>query len=140
MNLIDQYKDQLHNRRAAVIIGLVGLAAVHIMDLPAKWTEAFYIAVMYLGAIAFAVVLVERLVVKVSKLDYLAAAALSISVLMGYVVNRTLGMPGATEDIGNWFEPLGLLSLAIEAFAVWHSVHGYLLARKISQLELQPSS
>jgi len=105
------------------------------MDLPGKWTETFYIAVMYLGAIAFAAFLVDRLVVKVSTRDYLASAALSAMVLIGYVVNRTVGMPGSTDDIGNWFEPLGLLSLAIELFSVWHSVNGYLLARKIGQLQ-----
>ena len=34
-------------------------------------------------------------------------------------------MPGAKEDIGNWFEPLGFLSIVIELFAVWHSLHAY---------------
>lgn len=137
MEKIEKLKEQLHNRRVAVIIGLVGLAAVHIMDLPGKWTETFYIALMYLGAIAFSAFLVDRLVVKVSTRDYLASAALSAMVLIGYVVNRTVGMPGSTEDIGNWFEPLGLLSLAVELFSVWHSVNGYLLARKIGQLQAE---
>jgi len=135
MKTLEQLKEQLHNRRVAVIIGLVGLAAVHILDLPAKWSETFYIAVMYMGVIAFSAFLVDRLVVKVSTRDYLASAALSVMVLLGYVVNRTVGMPGATDDIGNWFEPLGLLSLAIEVFAVWHSIHGYLIARKVSRIQ-----
>lgn len=136
MDNLEKLKEQLRNRRVAVIIGLVGLAAVHIMDLPGKWTETFYyIAVMYLGVIAFSAFLVHRLVVKVSTRDYLASAALSAMVLLGYVVNRTVCMPGSTEDIGNWFEPLGLLSLAIEVFSVWHSLNGYLLARKFGQLQ-----
>lgn len=132
-NTESDLRSQLHNRRSAVIIGLVGLVAVHILDLPAKWEETFYMAIMYLGIIAFAAFLIERLVVKVSKRDYLASAVLSVGVLLGYVVNRTVGMPGAMGDIGNWFEPLGLLSIAVEIFAVWHSVNGYLVARKIDQ-------
>lgn len=131
MKSVEQLKEQLHNRRVAVIIGLVGLAAVHIMDLPSKWNETFYIAVMYMGVIAFSAFLVDRLIVKVSTRDYLASAALSTMVLLGYIVNRTVGMPGSTGDIGNWFEPLGLLSLAIEVFAVWHSMHAYFVARQI---------
>lgn len=131
---IASLKRQLHNRRSAVILGLVGLAGVHIMDLPAKWTETFYMAVMYLGIIAFSAFLIERLVVKVSSRDYLAAALLSVMVLLGYIVNRTVGMPGAMGDIGNWFEPLGLLSIAIEMFAVWHSVAGFLVSRRIKTL------
>ena len=122
----------LHNRRSAVIMGLLGIAAVHILDLPAKWSETFYMALMYIGLIAFAAFLIERLIVKVSNRDYLASALLSVLVLVGYIVNRTLGMPGATDDIGNWFEPLGLLSIAIEIFAVWQSVAAYLVSRRIS--------
>jgi len=33
-----------------------------------------------------------------------------------------IGMPGATDDIGNWLEPLGLLSLLVEGFVVWQSL------------------
>jgi hypothetical protein len=32
----------------------------------------------------------------------------------GYAVNRTWGMPGAMDDVGNWLEPLGLASLFVE--------------------------
>jgi len=70
-------------------------------------------------------------VVKTSKRDYLASSFLSISVLLGYIVNRSIGMPGATEDVGNWFEPLGFLSIVIELFAVWHSVHAFRTIQKI---------
>jgi hypothetical protein len=104
------------------------------MDLPAKWIETFYMAVMYVGIIGLAFLIIERLVVKVSTRDYLLSAILSLGVLLGYIVNRTVGMPGATGDIGNWFEPLGLLSIAIELFAVWHSVNGYIIARRIETL------
>ena len=107
------------------------------MDLPGKWEETFYLALGYIAIIAVAAVLIERLTVRGSRLDYLASAALSSAVLVGFVVNRTVGMPGATGDIGNWFEPLGMLSLGIEIFAVWHSVVGYLTIRKIEVLTAQ---
>jgi hypothetical protein len=131
---VSSLKTQLHNRRSAVIFGLLGLAGVHIMDLPAKWSETFYMAIMYIGIVAFAAFLIERLIVKVSSRDYLASALLSIAVLFGYVINRTIGMPGAMGDIGNWFEPLGLLSIAIELFAVWQSLAGYLVYRKLARI------
>jgi hypothetical protein len=129
----DQLEKELHNRRVCVIIGLVGVAAVHIADLPGKWHEVNYIAWMYIAVIAAVAIGIERLVVKVSKRDYLASSFLSISVIIGYVVNRTVGMPGAKDDIGNWLEPLGLLSLFVEAFAVWHSVNAYLVIRKLEK-------
>ncbi len=137
MKNLEQLKQELHNRRTAVTIGLIGIVGVHIADLPPKWEEARYIAWMYIGAIIFGLFLIDRLVVKTSKRDYLASSFLSISVLLGYIVNRTVGMPGAKDDIGNWFEPLGFLSIVIELFAVWHSVHAY---RTISAIEKQRST
>lgn len=44
-------------------------------------------------------------------------------------------MPGATEDIGNWFEPLGLLSLFIEVFAVWHALNAYKVIKRIESIK-----
>lgn len=131
MKNLEQLKQELHNRRTAVTIGLVGIVGVHLADLPAKWEETRYIAWMYIGAVIFGLFLVDRLVVKTSKRDYLASSFLSISVLVGYIINRSIGMPGAKEDIGNWFEPLGFLSIVIELFAVWHSVHAFLTIQKI---------
>ena len=127
----------LHNRRSNVILGLFGLAGVHVMDLPAKWEETFYIAIAYILVIIFCAVVIERLTVKGSVLDYLGAAGASIAVLLGYVVNRTVGMPGAMGDIGNWFEPLGLLSIAVELFAVWHSLLGLMTIIQVNRLKVQ---
>ena len=49
---------------------------------------------------------------------WLAATALAAAVLLGYVVNRSVGLPGAMDDIGNWREPLGLASMFVEAVVV----------------------
>jgi len=130
---VAQLNQELHNRRTAVTIGLMGIVGVHLADLPAKWEETRYIAWMYIGAIIAGLFLIDRLVVKTSKRDYFASSFLSISVLLGYVVNRSIGMPGAKGDIGNWFEPLGFLSIVIELFAVWHSVHAFQTIRAIEK-------
>jgi len=34
------------------------------------------------------------------------------------VLSRTTGLPNATDDIGNWTEPLGLASLVVEGCVV----------------------
>lgn len=137
---LTELRTRLHNRRSAVILGLVGLAGVHVMDLPAKFTETPYLGYAYIGIILFAAVVIERLTVKGSYLDYLGAAGVSLAVLGGYIINRTVGMPGAMEDIGNWFEPLGLLSIAIELFAVWHSVAAFSTLTTIQRLEKESSN
>ena len=44
---------------------------------------------------------------------------LSLGVAAGpfvsYMLSRGLGLPGYTDDIGNWAEPLGVVSLVVEA-------------------------
>lgn len=110
------------SRRIAVGLGLATVAAIHILDLPGKLAETPYLGVIYIVLISAAFVLTERLFVVGSRLDFIAAAALSAAVIVAFTINRTVGMPGATGDIGNWLEPLGLLSLVVEAFVLWQSV------------------
>ncbi len=109
-------------RSGAVLLGLTGIIAVHVMDLPGKFSEVPYIGLLYLGIIAAAGYLIHRIVSGPTRRDFLASAALAGAVILGYVVNRTVGMPGATDDIGNWFEPLGLLSLVVEGWVVVSSL------------------
>ena len=110
------------SRRIAVGLGLATVAAIHILDLPGKLAETPYLGVIHIVLIIAAFVLTERLFVVGSRLDFIAAAALSAAVIVAFTINRTVGMPGATGDIGNWLEPLGLLSLVVEAFVLWQSI------------------
>jgi hypothetical protein len=117
-------------RKFSTIVGLAGIAAIHIMDLPGKFSETPYLAWAYLGMIAASFILIERIVKNPKRIDFLAAAGLAASVLAGFVVNRTIGMPGAMGDIGNWFEPLGFLSLFVEGFTIWQALAGFAIFGK----------
>jgi hypothetical protein len=43
-----------------------------------------------------------------------AAALVAGSTLLGYVMSRTVGLPGLPAEPENWFEPLGVVSVAAE--------------------------
>lgn len=111
----------------AVLIGLAGIIAIHVMDLQGKIEETPYLGLGYIAVCLVAGFLMVRLVSGPTRRDYLAAAALSAAVFLGFVVNRTVGMPGAMGDVGNWMEPLGLLSLVVEAFTCVMAVRGAML-------------
>ena len=51
------------------------------------------------------------------------------AVIVFFVLDRTVGLPNATADIGNWVEPLGLASLVVEGFVVAIGLGGFLAAR-----------
>ncbi len=117
-------------RRVAVGLALAVTAAIHVLDLPGKIEEVPYLAVAYGVLIIAAIVIMERIFRRGVLVDYLAAAALGSAVIVAFVINRTVGMPGATDDIGNWLEPLGLLSLVVEAFVVWQATAAVALLRR----------
>lgn len=113
-------------RRTLVAGGLFGVAAVHLVDLPDKMAEVPYLGWAYIGLIIASLVLAEFVALRPDKRLMGAAAALSASVILGFVVNRTVGMPNAMEDIGNWGEPLGMISLLIEAAVVWLGIRAWM--------------
>lgn len=115
--------------RATVAAGLAAVAAIHAVDAVGKWTETRYIFWMYVAAIVGAIVIAGGVVFTRSRLALLAAAGLAGSVLLGFVVDRTIGMPNATGDIGNWTEPLGLTSMVVEAATIAVALGGLAMRR-----------
>jgi hypothetical protein len=114
--------------RAATAIGLGGIAVIHAVDSVGKWSETRYLFWMYMALIAGAVVTAAGVLFSHSPRWLLAAAGLAASVFAGYVINRTVGLPQATGDIGNWTEPLGLASLLVEGFVIAVAVSGHVTA------------
>ncbi len=45
---------------------------------------------------------------------WLLAAGVATGPMVGYVLTRSTGLPGDMDDKGNWTQPLGMLSLAVE--------------------------
>jgi hypothetical protein len=105
-------------RRGLGAAGLLGIALIHVLDLPGKLEETPYLGVGYIALIAGCLLAAEWLVRRESIVGWLLGGGLAAATLLGYGVNRTIGLPGATDDIGNWLEPLGLASLFVEALVV----------------------
>lgn len=121
-SIVHKEVEQNALRRGATIVGLLSIALIHVLDLPGKWAETRYLGIGYVLVIAASLILAEIISTRNDKRAMYGSAALAIAVLAGYIINRTVGMPNATEDIGNWGEPLGLASLFVEAITVWVTV------------------
>jgi hypothetical protein len=122
--------------RATAAVGLAGIALIHLLDSIGKWSETRYLFWMYVALMIASLATAGWVLFTRSRTALLAAAAVAASALVGYVVNRTVGMPGATEDIGNWTEPLGLASLFVEGAVVAAALAGLGAARKTAALTL----
>ena|SRR5437879_2717490 len=58
-----------------------------------------------------------------------AESRLAAATIAGYTLSRTVGLPAATDDVGNWTEALGLASLFVEGALVLLSVEMVLKGR-----------
>src|SRR2546421_1024907 len=104
--------------RVVAVVGLCGVALIHLLDAPGKFTETPYMGWMYVGLIVASLALAGTLLRTSNRRAWLAAAALPATVIAGYTLSRTTGLPQATGDIGNWGEPLGIASLFVEGSLV----------------------
>jgi hypothetical protein len=104
--------------RSVAVIGLAGVALIHLLDLPGQLGETPYIFVLYLALMIASVALAAVLIGTSDARAWAAATALSALVIIVYVLSRTSGLPSSTDDIGNWSDPLGIASLFVEGSLV----------------------
>lgn len=109
--------------RAAGVVGLAGLGLIHLLDLPSKLDETPYIGWMYIALIVGAILCAFELMRTGSDAAWAAAALLALAAMIGYTLTRTVGLPAATGDLGNWLEPLGLASLFVEGILICLGVY-----------------
>ena len=104
--------------RTIAVVGLAGVALIHLLDLPGKFSETPYLAWMYIALILGCLAAAAALIRASDARAWAAAVLLPLGALVGYTLTRTVGLPQAMGDIGNWTEPLGLASLFVEASLV----------------------
>jgi hypothetical protein len=100
--------------RGVAVVGLAGVALIHLIDAPGKFTETPYMGWMYVGLIASCLVVAALLIRHGDRRAWAAALVLPALVLVGFVLSRTTGLPQAHDDVGNWGEPLGIASMFVE--------------------------
>lgn len=104
-------------RRATAALLCLGVSVIHVFDqggVPGSkdptYVGAGYYALEIIGVIA-ALLLIQSS----SILGWLLTLGVAAGPIVGYLLSRGPGLPDYTDDKGNWFEPLGLFSLLVEA-------------------------
>ncbi|MGH3781667.1 MAG: hypothetical protein ACRDRO_13870 [Pseudonocardiaceae bacterium] len=102
--------------RTVGVLGCLAVAAIHVLDqggVPGtKGPE--YVQIMYYALEVAGVVVAALLLTKKARVGWLLALGVAAGPIVGYVLSRGPGMPDYTDDIGNWAEPLGVVSLVVE--------------------------
>jgi hypothetical protein len=123
--------------RVVAIAALGGIALIHILQLPDALAAEGYVGGLFIAAIVACIVLAAAMT-RMSDIRLLeAAGGLAALILIGYIVSRTVGLPGFTQDMGNWSEPLGLVSMVVEGLLVCVAAAGLTLTAGASERSVQ---
>lgn len=109
---------------------LLGVAEIHFLDVFDKFDESAAQGWMFASLIVGCLVATLALVHRSTLLVWTLAALCGAAPIAGYIVSRSLGLAGVTDDIGNWKEPLGLASLSVEGSLLLVSIYGFLNTRR----------
>ncbi|HEY6713922.1 MAG TPA: hypothetical protein VI055_16800 [Rubrobacter sp.] len=96
------------------LIVVVGL--IHLINSPEDLAEGSYTGVLYLANF-FGAILAAIGIYRGRSWGWALGALVSVGAFVGYVISRTIGLPGLPVE-EEWLEPLGLLSLLVEALFV----------------------
>lgn len=105
-------------QRWVVAAATVVATAAHVPVIGPHLDEAPYMGVLFViltGACAF---LAIAAVVRDSQVIYALTVLTCGLALIGYAATRLVAFPMLADDVGNWVEPLGVVSVISEAIAV----------------------
>jgi hypothetical protein len=102
--------------RVLGVLGCLAVAAIHVLDqggLPGA-KDPQYVLTLYYALEAAGVAAAALLLTLLARLGWLLTLGVALGPILGYVLSRGPGLPNYTDDIGNWTEPLGVISLVVE--------------------------
>ena len=104
--------------RAVTVIGLIAVGIIHAVEIPGAVSGAVWLTIGFCLLAVIAPGIGLWLLLRPSLLAWEFAGACCALAAAGYVLTRSLPMPGDAGDVGNWMEPLGVSSLIIEGVIV----------------------
>jgi hypothetical protein len=100
--------------RGLAIVGLLGVALIHVLDAIPTFSELPYKGWLYISLIVGSLIVAGLLVRGGTRRTWGATAGLALGAVAAFVYSRTVGLPGAADDVGNWAEPIGVAALFVE--------------------------
>ncbi len=98
---------------SVVVIALIGV--VHLLMVPQEYDEVPYMGLLF-GLNFIAAVVAAIGIYRQANWGWLLGVSIAIGSVLGYTLSRTVGLPGM--DVEEWLQPLGVLSLVIEALFI----------------------
>jgi len=104
--------------RAVAVAGLVVIALIHVLQSPDAFDEVGYLGALFIAVTVACGIVAAALTRTTDSRVWAAAGGLAGLILLGYIISRSVGLPGFTGDIGEWAEPPGLVAMVVEGLLV----------------------
>ena len=118
MSVISVASPRIAALRTALTLAAATAAAAHVPVIAPHLDEAPYMGVLFVLFTGFCALVA----LAAPRLDdprlYAAAATVCGAGIVTYAATRLVAFPQLADDVGNWTEPLGLVSIAAEAVVV----------------------
>lgn len=101
--------------RASAAIGLTAVGVIHVLEIQDQPGGAAWVTAGFVLLAACAPVAGLWLLARPSSVAWAVSGLICFLAAAGYVLTRSVRVPGDTDDHGNWLEPLGLAALFTES-------------------------
>ncbi len=109
-------------QRWLVAAGALVAVAAHMPVIGEHLEEAPYMGVLFIVLTAACTLLAVAALTYDTPAIYAAAATTCGLAIVGYALTRIVAFPMLADDVGNWLEPLGVVSVAAEGIVVLAAV------------------
>lgn len=116
--------------RGLAVAGLVGIALVHLVELPDTWRDTTGLGALFVVLVVAAGCVAAALLHSDHDQAWLAAALVAVAPIAGYVLTRSVSVPFDHDDVGNWAEPLVLVAVFIEVSTLGLCGYAWRLRRR----------
>lgn len=105
--------------RALVIAAALVAAIAHVPVIAPHLDEAPYMGALFILLTVACLALAAVLAVHDSERVYALSVLTCGLAIIGYAATRLVAFPMLADDVGNWFEPLGVVSVLAEVVVVF---------------------
>lgn len=110
--------EALAERARWFVVALIVVAALaHVPVIGPHLAEAPYMGALFIVLTAACTMLAVALLAQDTRAVYALVAITCGLAVVGYVGTRLVAFPMLADDVGNWLEPLGVVSIASESAA-----------------------
>ena len=101
--------------RGLAVLAALAAGAVHVPVIGEHLEEAPYMGVLFILLTVAAVLVAVVVWVRDSPAIYAAGAIICALAVAGYAATRVVAFPDLADDVGNWFELLGVAAVVSQA-------------------------